>query len=864
MRKKGICVLVAAVLLSLILPVHAEETQQAAEVYEIHNKEEFLEFAENCRLDSFSFDLTVSLEADIDLAGAEFEGVPVFCGTFLGNGHSVRGLILKGAGSYQGLFRYLTKTALVEDLQVEGLILPEGSAARIGGLTGSNEGTVRGCRFSGTVSGSEHIGGLVGINGVSGILEDCAVEGYVSGSHFVGGVAGTNSGVIRKCKNDALVNTTAKQNRVQLSDITLEALTASEASNTVTDIGGIAGHSIGVIRSCINRADVGYRHMGYNIGGIAGTQSGYIVDCRNYGDIMGRKEVGGIVGQMEPTTKIEYREDVLQILERQLNSMGSIVNDTAGNIQGGAQSIYAQVDAMTNAITDAEDALQSLVPEDGEIPDEDTIQAAQNTISNSMTDMTDALRGMSAVTESMVGALSNNLYAMQSQMNAMRATLGNAEETLGGSITDVSDQDTELDLTGKAERCINYGSVLADLNAGGITGAMAVENDLDYKEDVSVTGGNSLNFSSELRCIVRDCRNEATVTVGKQNAGGIVGLQSMGLVKECYNSGMLDAAAADYVGGIAGQSEGYIRTSGARCEVNGNSYVGGIAGSATIATDCLDIVKLKGETEWIGAVLGTRKDDYQERENPVSGNRYLSVGKDIGAIDGISYSTQAEAITLEDLLAIEDVPELFRRVTVTFRYENGGESRFGLVPGESFPADKIPALPEKAGYIEKWAGLEEADLEQVLFDLTFEAEYTAYESVLSSGGQKPVMLIQGGFTAASTLEIGDCTDSVPLEKGQTLLEAKTFAVTDVRYLTKLRFLAGDGEPESQVLLIRSQDGTWYQPEFHVDGTYLVAELREGDNAAARVREAEVPWTILAAAGTLLAGVLLIVIKKRKK
>lgn len=865
MCKKLICGLLAALqFLSLILPVCAEETQEEAAVYPIHNKEDFLEFAEKCRLDSFSFDLTVSLEADLDLGGVEFAGIPVFCGTFLGNGHSIRGLVLKNSGSYRGLFRYLTKSALVENLHIEGLILPEGSAARIGGLAGSNAGTVRSCSFTGTVSGNEHIGGLVGINAVSGMIENCPVEGFVSGNHFVGGIAGSNSGVIRNCKNDAKVNTTAKQNSVQLSDITLESLTASEASNTVTDIGGIVGHSTGVIRSCVNRGDVGYRHMGYNIGGIAGTQSGYLADCRNYAPVMGRKEVGGLVGQMEPTTLIEYEEDVLQILERQLNAMGTVVSDTAANLQGGAQGMYAQVDALMNAVNDAEDALQSLVPEGEELPDPDTVQAAKNALSNSMTDMTDTLRGMSAVTESMVGTLSNNLYVMQNQMNAMRATLGNAEETLGGSITDVSDKDTEADLTGKVEKCVNYGTVLADLNAGGIAGAMAVENDLDHREDISITGSNSLNFSSELRCVIRDCRNAAAVTAGKQNAGGIVGWQSVGLVKNSYNHGMLDAASADYVGGIAGQSEGYIRTSGARCEISGNSYVGGIAGSATIVTDCLSAVRLQGEKEWIGTVLGARKDGYREEEKPVSGNRCLSVGRDIGAIDGISYSTLAEPIALEELLALETLPELFRNVTVTFRYENGGESRFSLVPGDAFPEEKIPSLREKAGYIAQWAGLEEADLEQVLFDLTFEAEYTPYESVLSSGGEKPLILVQGGFTSASVLEIGDCTDAVPLEKGQTLIKAKTFTVTGAQYLTKLRFCIYDWDVQRQTLLIRAQDGTWYQPEVHPDGSYLVAELREGDNAVAQIQEEAPSWYWLAAGGILLAVVLAFVIRKRKR
>ena len=867
MRKKILCGLLSVLLLlSVALPVFAEETAEEEQaVCSISSREEFLSFAESCRIDSFSFDLTVSLDADIDLAGADFEGIPIFCGTFLGNGHTIRGLMLHGEGSVQGLFRYLTDTARVEDLHIEGLLIPEGSGSQIGALAGSNGGSVINCSFSGTVSGSEQIGGLVGVNLVSGVIEDCSVTGFVSGSHFVGGIAGKNSGVIRKCKNDAQVNTTAQQNRVELADITLESLTSNEAANTVTDIGGIAGHSTGVIRGCVNRGDVGYRHMGYNIGGIAGTQSGYVTDCANYGSIMGRKEVGGIVGQMEPTNLIKYEEDALQILERQLNSLGSIVNDTAGNIQGGAQGMYAQVDSLRGSISDAESALESLLPSEEGVPDMDTIQAAANTLSSSMANMSDTLRGMSAVTESMVGALSNNLHAIQNQMNAMRATLGNAEETLGGTVTDVSDQDTDDDLTGKAERCVNYGSVLADRNAGGIAGAMAVENDLDHEEDITVTGGNSLNFSSELRSIIKNCKNVATVTVGKQNAGGIVGWQSMGLVKGSYNSGTLDAAGAEYVGGVSGQSEGFIRSSGAKCILYGGSHVGGIAGSATIATDCISVVRLEESGEWTGAILGEKKEGYHEEEVPVSENLYLCVDRDPGAIDGISYSTLAEPVTREALLAMEGLPELFRTVTVTFRYENGGESRFGLVPGDPFPAEKIPALPQKAGFSARWAGLEDAALEEVLFDMTFEAEYAAFDGVLSSGGEetKPLMLLQGGFTSQSELTVTEWTDTVPLEEGQTLVKAKAFDVSDAQYVTSLRFCIYDWDGGSQSLLIRGSDGSWRNAEAVLDGSYLVAALREGDNAVAQIREPEFPWIYLAAGSVLLATAAVLLIRKRK-
>ena len=154
---------------------------------------------------------------------------------------------------------------------------------------------------------------------------------------------GENAGVIRSCVNNAAVNAAAGQNAVELEDITMETLTGAEASNTVTDIGGIAGFSSGVIRSCENHGQIGYRHMGYNIGGIAGTQSGTVIDCENSGNVQGRKEVGGIVGQMEPSAVITYSKDTLQILQEQLGELSVLADKAAGNAQTNAGKVGGQI-----------------------------------------------------------------------------------------------------------------------------------------------------------------------------------------------------------------------------------------------------------------------------------------------------------------------------------------------------------------------------------------------------------------------------------------------------------------------------------------------------------------------------------------
>ena len=93
-------------------------------------------------------------------------------------------------------------------------------------------------------------------------------------------------------------------------------LTTGDALLSSYDTGGITGYNAGTIRACENRAIVGYQHVGYNVGGIAGRSCGYITVCQNAGAVYGRKDVGGITGQMEPLYRdAAVREYALQIAD---------------------------------------------------------------------------------------------------------------------------------------------------------------------------------------------------------------------------------------------------------------------------------------------------------------------------------------------------------------------------------------------------------------------------------------------------------------------------------------------------------------------------------------------------------------------
>ena len=842
-------ILVCILLFTSALPVFAAKKAPEKEPITIGTVEEFLAFAENCRLDTYSVDLTVSLAADLDLSEQVFYGVPIFCGTFEGNNHTISGLHLTADGSAQGLFRYLTATAIVQDLNVEGDVLPQGSRSTVGGIAGSNAGTILRSSFRGTVSGGDGVGGIVGENGVSGVIENCFVQGTVSGNHFVGGVAGVNHGVIRSCINEARVNTTSQENSVDLADVTVESITNTESSGTSTDLGGIAGTSSGVIRGCENAAVIGYRNMGYNIGGIAGTQSGYIVDCENVGSVYGRKEVGGIVGHMEPYSVIEYSRDGLQILEGQLKTLSGLTNQASSNAQANAGTITNQLGALQNHTETARNAVGILLDIGN---DADTILAAQNALSSSLSDMSGSMNEIGAAASDTAVDLRRDLRAITNQVNSMSKTLNQVSSAVGGSFSDVSDADTAKDQGGKVEACVNRGNIFGDLNIGGITGAMALENDLDAEDDWTISGSSSLNVSGEIRAVVFECENYGEVVGNKRHIGGLVGLQYMGLVKESNNFGTLNAPASDYVGGISGRSNGFIRMSSAKCAMYGQTYVGGIAGCAGVVSDCYSMVDIHGAKERVGAVLGYAQEEDSEEEMPIRDNFYLVLSQDFGAVDGISYSGQAEPQKQDEFVEQEELDESFRNVTLRFVFEKGNPVELIVPLGGSVSKEEIPPIPEKEGYVSEWEGLSDADLSNILFDMEFHILYISQDSVIASEEVRengmPVVLVQGVFTSEAAVHATEMEDGPTVGVGQILHEVWKIDLTERENVTAIRFrLPNNTDAEHVRMYICGNDGTWREAEFTVDGSSAVMAFTSDDMAVAYAQTPVLTYVLIVAA-----------------
>jgi len=358
--------LVACMLLVCTLPVWQAAAADKEEVIEINTVEDLLNLAVNCKSDAWSVGKTVELMADLNIKDSGFSGIPVFSGNFNGNGHKITGFELEGAGFADGFFRYVSMNAEVKNLTVEGIVKTEEEGECVGGIVGINRGTLVNCVFSGTVTGKSSVAAIAGENTKSGIIRSCTANGTVDAPYEVGGIAGTNHGIIRSCKNNAVINNDKafidEMDEESTSWIIGSISLDSDVRITAgTDVGGIAGYSDGSIFNCINYATVGYEHTGYNVGGIVGRQGGVVSSCTNNGKVLGRKDVGGIVGQMEPFISVDEAASISDAV-RDLHDLVEKLLDDLSESEKGVSSDLDDIKKHTdNALDLGNDISQELI-----------------------------------------------------------------------------------------------------------------------------------------------------------------------------------------------------------------------------------------------------------------------------------------------------------------------------------------------------------------------------------------------------------------------------------------------------------------------------------------------------------------------
>lgn len=883
-----------ALICSLVTPALAEGEDEAPIIH-ISTPEQLCELAEKCTLDSFSVGKTVVLDNDIDLSGVDFYPIPTFSGSFDGRKHTIYNMKTATDGSHQGLFRYLQAEGTVSNLSVTGSVTPKNSRCMVGGIVGTNYGTISACSFEGDVAGLSSVGGIAGEN--FGLISACTSKGKVSGKQFTGGIAGHSTGLITGCVNFAQINTSLSEAGLNLEDLDISEvinpkLKSASDSDVTSDSGGIAGYSSGSIISCTNRGAVGYPHYGYNIGGVAGRHSGYINLCANYGQVYGRMDVGGIVGQMEPFLLLKTAVS----LSGELYTLQSLTAKAMGNLSGMSREMQEALEKINSSSGSAADKITDGSNPDGTgdttdpgtgtaAPDPGTADPGTGTadpgtdpgtgdptdpgtggtfpqipgidvpgsIAGDLTNMADGMNELVSIMSVSTGNMANDLVDVSRQLSRVLIMMANLIS--GADMTtfqDVSEQMREEEETGRVSRCVNHGSIDGDSNVGGIAGTMGIELgfDLEGKLSEMLGIGNILSSTYLEKCVSSHNINRGAISAKRDNCGGVTGLEDVGTIYGCEGYGSVKSLDGGCVGGIVGRSKTSVKDSYAMCSLDGNEYVGGIAGYGSRISGCRTLIGVGDVTACCGAIAGWAD---MTVEGAVQNNTY--VHERLGAVDGISYSGRAAAISYDELMNTEDLPGTFRKLKLSFMADGRLVKALEFMYGSDLDTSRLPDVPEKAGYSGRWPDYDYTDLR---FSDTIEAIYVPRQAAVAASTQRgdspmSILLLEGDFEDGARLDLVEYTGEAPELTEGTVLEKWVLHLENtsipsegytVRYLTP-----EDAAGRTDIYLY--SDGEWNKVDTERRGSYVTFSCT-GDTAVFCAVETEQDSTPTITAAVLAA------------
>lgn len=846
-----------------IMPINVS-AEDSLNVIEISRVNELIEFANKCKYDSYSKDKIVKLTADIDVSGSDFKGISYFAGTFDGGSHIISGFNVDYKGSDFGFFRYIAESGFITNLNISGSINVTGSQENIGGIAGVNKGVINESSFSGKVNASTATGAIAGYNHENAKIVSCTSDADILATNQTGGIAGVNDGLISSCTSKSRVNTQELDTTLDIGGVDVGTLNLTQNVIDRNDMGGIAGESTGIISDCVNYGKIGFAHTGYNVGGIAGKQSGKVITCSNEGEIYGRKDVGGIVGQAEPDIESEYLNDrvddvqsSIDIINSTLNNMSSSMNNASSDVKSYTENIIDQYKELLDKL---QDKLNGNNDNDEKI--EDFVDDISKDIENST--VADDIHGVADTVDSEIRTIVDSIERISAQIKNIGNTVTETMDVVTSDddyIEDISSADSAQNSDGVIAKSVNRGAVHGDINAGGIAGTMNVEYDVDPEYDLDITETTNVRLRSTVSDVVIYCINYGEVNSKKDCAGGIVGLQELGLVYGSEGYGTVKSETGNYAGGIAGNSASAITDSYSLCNVESEDYTGGICGKGYTMQNCISIPAILGDGEAKGSLAGIIESDGEVSTN-------IFVNDIYGGIDDINYSGKADSASYEAVMAMENIPDGFHRVTLVFKADGNVIDTKNIAYNANLGVSELPSIPDKDGYYAQWP--ENIVSKPILQNTVVEAEYHVWiESVagdIASQNDKPLFIAEGKFYDDNKITLSKC-DTDNLSGDIEYSYAWKMRGTDVKDKgTKTcHFYIKNTSGSSEVWYRDNADSGWVKADAKEHGSYMTAEIPyEADFAVIHKESSNMIYYICGGAAACIIVLAVIIIKKRKK
>lgn len=645
---------------------------------------------------------------------------------------------------------------------------------------------------------------------------------------------------------------------------------ANQIGSAVSNIGSIAaqmGSLMGTAAKSVSQTD--HPQLYSALSGTADALSGVGTSANKLGNLIdklpGSDSVkGGLEELSAASGKLSDSMDDLKSALDTLKTDAALTSATLGQASVAMGQMQDGMSGLTDMLSQTGDILHWLNQQDPiKVPRPSAeLTNTKDSLFDSVSALTDKLDNINNTMRNASNQLTAKLRAVTDQTNVVVNLMLDAVEEISdpGSKTFYEDESEDLIASqsdGKIENSTNRGFVDADMNVGGIAGAMGVENMLDPEEDNEDSGTSLLRTSYTVSAVVTGCVNEGTVKAKKDAAGGIVGQMELGLVTSSEAYG--DVTGVNQVGGIAGSASAKLSKNWAKCALSGEKYIGGIVGQGAdsdltdgslVAVNNRAIVSVTDGQQYMGAISGGQ-------EGTFNGNLFVS--DDLQGIDRLSRSGQAEPVTYAVMLEQEGLPDAFRKLNLIFKADDRVVKKISFDYGDSFTQADYPAIPQKDGYYAEWST---PVLDNLHVDTVVNVEYTPYIPALSSSvtreNSRPVFYVDGFFGESNALEV---TEQTPTDQLNNVSEQWLLKFTDdgneshqVRYLT----------PSAGKVYVKQADGSWLKAETGSFGSYTTFQTTGTEIEVAFVPTQIPVWLICIVAAAVVLLLLLLVRRIRKK
>jgi PKD repeat protein len=575
-------------------------------------------------------DAHILLNADLDCTGVTIYPIGdlgiAFKGVFDGGGYNVSNIFLSSSSNYLGIFSQLGAGGEIHDFEVENISI--NGHSYVGGLVGSNKGTLTSCCVSGTVTCTGKCnGGLVGQN--DGTVMSCCASGtIVATDYFTGGLVGKNMSTVASSYSTSTV-TTVNCGGGLVGTNHSGMVTSCYATGMVTGtgmsgwIGGLIGQNAnGTITSCYAKGAV---TGNYHIGGLVGqSDKGTITSCYASGTVTGSLYTGGLVGRTQNDSYSGLTIFSFWDVETSGNTGSSggsgLTTDqmkTLSIFQNAGWSSYGWVMAngeyprlnwegtgmptipapdpvpLSGSGTEIDPYLVSTPEEFSLLSWRPEILDAHILLTADLDCAGVTLYPIGPFTGVFDGAnkvISNvNLDYPENDYVGLFSIIGVSGEIKSLSILDIAVKGRSWigglvgENRGKITSCNVSGSVISNMSNYASIGGLVGKN----------YGGTIIS-----------CYTKGNIS-GWRDTGGLVGLNHTGTVTSCYSMGSV--TGNNFLGGLFGQNwTGTVTSCYSMSSVTGNNDLGGLIGliySGGMVTKCYSTGSVEGTTN-VGGLVG--------------------------------------------------------------------------------------------------------------------------------------------------------------------------------------------------------------------------------------------------------------------